>query len=128
MQLVGYLRFNYTQLEFLDQLEDLVRTGRGCDFHQTMTRPEQWRDYQLGMLEIARLEARVVTPRIPVRRSAVRLLDVAGSHGLFGAALCRRHAPSAARCLNCRKRYRMRRNSPRMSDCSTLSPIGPGMR
>lgn len=93
MQMVGYLRFNYAQWEFMGHLEELVRTGRGRDFHHTMTMPDRWRDYQLGMLEIARIESPTVATRIPVRHGAVSLLDVAGAHGLFGAAVCRKHPP-----------------------------------
>jgi hypothetical protein len=93
MALVGYLRFNYTQWGFIGHLEELVRTGRGLDFHGTMTAADQWRDYQLGMLELARLDAPVVAARVSVRKGATSLLDLAGSHGLFGAAICRRHPP-----------------------------------
>ena len=93
MQMVGYLRFNYAQWVFMGHLEELVRTGRGRDFHDTMTEPGEWRDYQLGMLEVARIEAPVVAARVAVRRGAVSLLDVAGAHGLFGATVCRKHPP-----------------------------------
>jgi O-methyltransferase domain len=93
MELVGYLRFNYTQWEFIGQLETLVRTGRGLDFHDTMTAADKWRDYQLGMLELARIDAPSVAARVPVRKGATSLLDLAGSHGWFGAAICRKHPP-----------------------------------
>jgi 2-polyprenyl-3-methyl-5-hydroxy-6-metoxy-1,4-benzoquinol methylase len=43
------------------------------------------------MLEVARFVAPVLAARVPVRRGARRLLDVAGSHGLLGAAICRSH-------------------------------------
>lgn len=99
-QMVGYLRFNYAQWEFLEHLEELVRTGRGRDFHDTMTDPGRWHDYQLGMLEIARIESPVVAACVPVRRQAVSLLDVAGAHGLFGAAVCRKHPPMRSTVLD----------------------------
>lgn len=100
MELVGYLRFNYRQWEFIEHLEELVRTGRGLDFHESMTDPQSWRDYQQGMLEVARLEASVVASRVPVRRGAASLLDLAGSHGLFGAAICRKHPPMRSTVLD----------------------------
>jgi hypothetical protein len=93
MSLVGYLRFNYAQWGFIGHLEELVRTGRGLDFHETMTAADQWRDYQRGMLELARFDASVVADRVPVRKNATSLLDLGGSHGLFGAAICHRHPP-----------------------------------
>jgi 2-polyprenyl-3-methyl-5-hydroxy-6-metoxy-1,4-benzoquinol methylase len=93
MELVGYMRFNYEQWGFIAQLETLVRTGRGVDFHKTMTSPESWAAYQRGMLEIARLQAPVIAAYVPVPAGATRLLDIAGSHGLIGAAICRKHPP-----------------------------------
>jgi hypothetical protein len=93
MELTGFLRFNYAQWEFIEHLEDLVRTGRGLDFHETMTSPERWRDYQRGMLEAARFDAPIVAARVPVAKGARSVLDLAGSHGLYGAMICRRHPP-----------------------------------
>jgi hypothetical protein len=86
-------RFNYAQWEFIEHLEELVRTGCGRDFHATMTEPGRWRDYQLGMQELARIESPIVAAHVPVPRGAVSLLDLAGAHGLFGAAVCRKHPP-----------------------------------
>jgi 2-polyprenyl-3-methyl-5-hydroxy-6-metoxy-1,4-benzoquinol methylase len=100
MQMVGYLRFNYAQWELMEHLEELVRTGRGRDFHAGMSEPGLWRDYQLGMLEIARIESSMVAARVPVRPNATSLLDVAGAHGLFGAAVCRRHPPMQSTVLD----------------------------
>jgi hypothetical protein len=65
-----------------------------------MTDAESWRDYQEGMLEIARLHAPVLAARVPVPKGATSLLDVAGSHGLLGAAICRRHPPMRATVLD----------------------------
>jgi hypothetical protein len=93
MEMWGYIEWNYTQWDFVADLEDLVKTGRGIDFHATMTAPWQWDQYQRGMLEVARFVAPVLAARVPVRRGARRLLDLAGSHGLLGAAICRRHPP-----------------------------------
>jgi ubiquinone/menaquinone biosynthesis C-methylase UbiE len=93
MELFGYLQWNYTQWDLIAQLESVVRTGRGVDFHSTMTDADAWRHYQRAMLELARLDAPVVAVRVPVRTGATALLDLAGSHGLIGAAICRRHPP-----------------------------------
>lgn len=93
LELRGYIEWNYTQWDFVAHLEELVQTGRGLDFHETMTDPAQWADYQRGMLELARFDAPILAARVPVRKGARRLLDIAGSHGLLGAAICRRHPP-----------------------------------
>ncbi len=91
--LTGYLLWNYTQWNFFEHLEELVRTGKGVDFHETIEDRGAWGHYQQGMLELARLDAPVLAAKAPVPRGARRLLDVAGSHGLLGAAICRKHPP-----------------------------------
>jgi len=91
--LTGFVHWNYTQWDFAEHLEALVRTGEGLDFHSTMKDPAAWGHYQKAMLETARFDAPVLAKRVPVRRGATRLLDLAGSHGLLGAAICRLHPP-----------------------------------
>jgi 2-polyprenyl-3-methyl-5-hydroxy-6-metoxy-1,4-benzoquinol methylase len=91
--LVGFAHWNYAHWDFVSHLEDLVRTGRGVDFHERLDDPEAWGHYQLAMLEASRFFASIVARRVPVRRGARRLLDVGGSHGLVGATVARRHPP-----------------------------------
>lgn len=91
--LTGFLEWNYWQWDMVAGLEELLRTGRGVDFHHTLTDPAGWASYQKGMLEVARFDAAFLAERVPVPKGARRLLDIAGSHGLLGAALCRRHPP-----------------------------------
>ena len=93
MEMFGYILWNYEQWEMVAGLDEAVRGGRGLDFHSTLKDPEAWGNYQRGMLELARLEAATVARKVPVPRGARSLLDVAGSHGLFGAAICRKHPP-----------------------------------
>ncbi len=100
MELYGYVLWNYQQWEMVAGLEEAVRCGRGCKFHEKLDNPEAWGHYQRGMLEIARLEASAVAARVPVPRDARNLLDVAGSHGLFGAAICRKHPPMQSTVLD----------------------------
>jgi hypothetical protein len=90
-EMIGFLKWNYVQWEIVMHLEELLKTGKGLDFHRTMTEPDRWASYQRGMLEIARKNAAFIARRVPVRSGATRLLDIAGSHGLIGAAICRRH-------------------------------------
>jgi len=100
MELVGYMKFNYEQWDFLSHLEEMVRTGRGVDFHDTMTSAESWQHYQQGMLEAARFLAPVLAARVSVPKGATAMLDLAGSHGLLGAAICRRHPPMTSTVLD----------------------------
>jgi hypothetical protein len=100
MEMVGLVQWNYTQWKMMESLDDLLRTGRGVDYHETLEVPEAWGHYQRGMLELARLDAPVIARRVPVPKGARLLLDVAGSHGLLGAALCRRHPPMRSTVLD----------------------------
>lgn len=96
---LGFLRFNYAQWRFLEHLEDLLRTGQGLDIHRRMSDSRDWENYQRAMLELARSHAPILARHVPVPRGARLLLDVAGSHGLLGAAICRRHPPLRSRVL-----------------------------
>jgi hypothetical protein len=91
--LTGFAEWHYTQWEFVNHLEDMLRTGEGVDFHATMTDPHAWRHYQKAMLEMARFDAPILARHVPVKKGAERLLDLAGSHGLMGATIARKHPP-----------------------------------
>lgn len=92
-ELTGFAEWHYTQWDFIGHLEELIRTGKGVHFHDTMTEPDAWGHYQKAMLEVARFDAPILARHVPVRGNATRLLDVAGSHGLLGATIARRHPP-----------------------------------
>jgi hypothetical protein len=99
-ELSGFALWHYTQWEFIEHLETLVRTGQGVDFHRTMTDRDAWRHYQKAMLEVARFDAPVLARHVPVRKGATRLLDLAGSHGLMAATLARKYPPLRATVLD----------------------------
>lgn len=75
------------------KMGDVLRTGHGVDHHGTLGDPTDWNTYQAAMLENARLMAPLVARMVPVRPGAQRLLDIAGSHGLYGALIARAHPP-----------------------------------
>jgi 2-polyprenyl-3-methyl-5-hydroxy-6-metoxy-1,4-benzoquinol methylase len=50
-----------------------------------------WERYQRGLHALSRVSEREVARRTPVPRGATRLLDIAGGHGRFSAAIVRRH-------------------------------------
>ncbi|MGH7341196.1 MAG: methyltransferase, partial [Candidatus Rokuibacteriota bacterium] len=93
MELTAYARWNETQWRFLEDLDAMVRTGRGVDFHGTLEDQEAWGHYQRAMLEVARLDAPTLSRFVPIAAGATRLLDLGGAHGFLGAAICRRHPP-----------------------------------
>ena len=82
------------------KMGDVLRTGHGVDHHGTLGDPTDWKTYQAAMLENARIMAPLVAPLVPVRPGAQRLLDIAGSHGLYGALIARAHPPMRSEVLD----------------------------
>jgi SAM-dependent methyltransferase len=73
------------------RLEEIVKTGESLEIHARDPADPVWRTYIRGQWEIARLSAGEVARRLRIPKGAKRLLDVAGGHGWYSAALCRRH-------------------------------------
>src|SRR5262249_46235455 len=96
MEMVGFMRWNYTQWAFVERLEELIRTGDGLDFHSAMRQQGAWENYQRAMLEVARSDAETLAKLVPIPRGAKRILDLGGSHGLLSGALCRKYPPMKA--------------------------------
>jgi SAM-dependent methyltransferase len=72
-------------------LEDLVRDGRHVELHGKDPDDPYWQSYIRGQYQLARLSSAEVAKTIPLARGAHSVLDVAGGHGEFSMALCRRH-------------------------------------
>ena len=85
-----YVLFNFTQWQWIERFDDFVQNGLPINFHREMDN-EQWRHYQHGMQQIARISAREVARNIPVSNHATTMLDIGGAHGYYSVALCRRH-------------------------------------
>ena len=89
--LVGKLRFQVLEWEWMAKLEDYVRTGKPLEMHGAMS-PAQWQLYQQGMRDLSINIAKEVAPKISLPRGATSMLDIGGSHGLFSIELCKRHS------------------------------------
>lgn len=85
------LMLQFFEWDLVERLGDYVRTGEAIAFHDVMN-GEQWRYYQRGMRDLARLNAWEVGRRTSIPQQARELLDIGGSHGVYSAELCRRHA------------------------------------
>jgi SAM-dependent methyltransferase len=85
-----FVAFGAPQWDWISRLDDVLRTGQGVEIHRTLKAPD-WNLYQRAMAEGARDFAAFVAREVPVPSGARLCLDVAGSHGLVGAALCRAH-------------------------------------
>lgn len=74
-----------------EQLEALVRDGSHVELHDAPAEDPSWERYIRGQHELARLSAPEVAKALDVPAGARTVLDVAGAHGWFAAALCDRH-------------------------------------
>jgi hypothetical protein len=72
-------------------LEDLVRDGRSIELHDRAADDPYWRSYITGQYQLARLSSAAVARAVALAPGAASLLDVAGGHGEYSMALCRRH-------------------------------------
>jgi 2-polyprenyl-3-methyl-5-hydroxy-6-metoxy-1,4-benzoquinol methylase len=88
-----WLEHTASYWEWYAGLERIVRDGGSFEIHREPAEDEEyWRVYITGQYELARLSAGEVAKAVRLPREPTALLDVAGAHGWFSAALCQRHA------------------------------------
>jgi SAM-dependent methyltransferase len=88
--LADKLLFQFSEWDLMERAEEFVRTGKQEDFHATLDSRE-WKLYQRGMRSVASTATDALVRAIKIPAGATRLLDIGGSHGVYSAALCRRH-------------------------------------
>jgi SAM-dependent methyltransferase len=72
-------------------LPEAVRDGKAYAMHEERhDETDRWRAYIRGLFEISRPEHEANAALVPVENPR-RLVDVAGGHGAFSMAMCRRH-------------------------------------
>ena len=77
--------------ETLGLLPEAVRDGKAYAMHEErQDETDRWRAYIRGLYEISRPEHEANAAMVPVGEPG-RLVDVAGGHGGFSMAMCRRH-------------------------------------
>ena len=86
-----FLADNAYYWDWWQQLEELVRDGSSIELHDKPPDDHYWRSYITGQYQIARLSSAAVAKAVALPSNARSLLDVAGAHGEFSMALCRRH-------------------------------------
>jgi 2-polyprenyl-3-methyl-5-hydroxy-6-metoxy-1,4-benzoquinol methylase len=84
------LAFQVTEWEWMNQLDNYVRTGTPVDMHSTMT-PAIWAQYQEGMRDLSISTAKELATKLKLPSNASQMLDIGGSHGLFSIELCKRN-------------------------------------
>lgn len=88
--LIGKLRFQILEWEWMARLEDYVRTGKTLEMHGSIS-PREWQLYQEGMRDLSINVAKEVVSKIPLPNNATSLLDIGGSHGLYSIELCKKY-------------------------------------
>ncbi len=84
----------------LELLPEALRTGRPYAMHEERRdERERWEAYIRGLFEISRAEQDANAALVPVERPR-RMVDVAGGHGGFSMAMCRRHPELEATVLD----------------------------
>jgi hypothetical protein len=86
-----FLADNIHYWEWWQDLEGLVRDGRSVELHDKPPEDPYWRSYITGQYQLATLSSAAVAKAVRLPASSRSLLDVAGAHGEFSMALCRRH-------------------------------------
>lgn len=97
-----FLADTYYYWEWWAGLEDLVRDGRSVELHDKPPDDPYWRSYITGQYQLARLSSGAVAKAVALPTGAKSLLDVAGAHGEFSMALCRRHEGLSATVVDLR--------------------------
>lgn len=88
--IIGKLRFQLMEWNWMGQLEDYVKTGKPLDLHGTISAKE-WEHYQEGMRDLSINAAREVAGKLKLSKTASRMLDIGGSHGLYSIELCKKN-------------------------------------
>src|SRR6185436_20595283 len=78
--LIGKLRFQLIEWNWMAMLEDYVRTGKTLQLHSSVNEKE-WNLYQEGMRDLSINAAKDLAGKIPVPKNATAMLDIGGSHG-----------------------------------------------
>jgi SAM-dependent methyltransferase len=82
--------FSYDMWEVFGRLEDVLRGGSAQRIHAKAPDDPYWERYMRGLAQLARLGAPAVA-RLLALRDPHTVLDIAGGHGTYSVALCRRH-------------------------------------
>ncbi len=73
-----------------------MRDGRAVELHDKPPDDPYWRSYITGQYQLAKLSSAAVAKAVALPAGSRSLLDVAGAHGEFSMALCRRHPELSA--------------------------------
>jgi hypothetical protein len=95
-----FLEDNFHYWDWWAGLEQLVREGEAVEMHDRPDDDPYWHSYIRGQYQLARLSSAEVARAVGLGSDATSLLDIAGGHGEFSMALCRRHPELRARVVD----------------------------
>jgi SAM-dependent methyltransferase len=99
-QLDAWVLHNRFHWRAISSLEDVLASDGVRDLHHYLESADDWANYQRAMLQTARPTAGPVADVLPAPARFGLLVDLGGSHGLYGAAICRRFAPMRSRVID----------------------------
>ena len=82
--------FDYDMWDHAGRLEEGIRSGQPIGLHERPPDDPYWERYMRGLFELARLASDIVA-RLIGARGPRSVVDLAGGHGEYSMALCRRH-------------------------------------
>ena len=88
--LIGKLRFQLIEWNWMANLEEYVRTGKPMNFHYAMS-ADEWAHYQEGMRDLSVNVAKELAKKLKLPANADKMLDIGGSHGLYSIELCKKY-------------------------------------
>ena len=89
--LAAYLgAFNNDLWDEFSRTDEVVRTGHASGVHAREPDDPYWERYMRGLFDLTRLSGDDIARMIPARNPK-RMLDLAGGHGGYAIAMCRRH-------------------------------------
>src|SRR5258705_4985859 len=75
--LIGKLRFQLIEWNWMSNLEEYVRTGKPMNFHSSMTANE-WAHYQEGMRDLSVNVAKEIAGKLKLAAGTAKMLDIGG--------------------------------------------------
>jgi len=73
-------------------LDETIRLGKMAQSNMLEKKTEyEWELFSRAMIDISRTNYKEVAGKIPVSKSALKMLDLGGSHGLYSIELCKRN-------------------------------------
>lgn len=82
--------FCYDLWDHVGQLEAIVKEGVNNRIHDADADHPYWERYMYGLFDLSKFMGEVIANSVPLR-SPKRMIDLAGGHGGYSMAFCRRH-------------------------------------